>query len=82
MKRPLAHALSVIALVAAAASPAIAQDYQCKQAAGCTAQKPSNGSLKRVKFKKGDLISTDDGWVVNPDDGWKKVRSKNKANAV
>ena len=82
MKRPLAHALTVIVLATAAGSTSIAQDYQCKEAAGCTAQKPVNGKLQRVNFKKGDLISTEDGWVVNPDDGWKKVRSKNSTKLL
>ncbi len=76
MHRTIAHALSALAIVAVAGLPTYAQDFQCRQAAGCVAGKPVNGTMKEMRFRKGDLISTEDGWVVNPDNGWKKVRSK------
>ena len=76
MIRTVAHVLAVLAIVAVAGLPSYAQDYQCRKVSGCVARKPVNGTLQTVKFRKGDLVSTEDGWVVNPDEGWKKVRSK------
>jgi len=74
MKRPIAHALFLFAMFLGV--PTEAQDFQCRNAAGCVARRPVNGTLQSVNFRKGDLVSTDDGWIVDPDDGWKKVRSK------
>jgi hypothetical protein len=81
MKRTIAHALTVLVLMAAAGAPSEAQDYQCKNAGGCVARKSKNGKLSSVKFRKGDLVSTEDGWVVDPDDGWKKVLSPSITNS-
>ena len=64
------------AIVSTAALPLFAEDYQCQNNAGCSAQIPRDGGLEEVSFRKGDLVSTDDGWIVNPDNGWVKVRSK------
>ena len=69
MKRTIAHALSAIALLAAAGIPSQAQDYQCRQTGGCEARKSVNGKLTKTKFRKGDLVSTEDAWIVDPDDG-------------
>ena len=78
MKRTtIARTLSVIALTALAAPTSLAGDYECTQPAGCIARKAVNGKLVSTKFHQGDLISTKDGWIVNTDDGWDKVKSKN-----
>lgn len=54
---------------------AIPADYQCKDVGGCVARRSKNGVLTSYRFRKGDLVSTEDGWVVDPDDGWVKVTS-------
>ena len=79
MKRTIAHALSLLAILAMAGLPARAQDYQCRNASGCKARESVDGKLTSVNFRKGDLVSTEDGWVVDTDDGWKKVRTKQQA---
>jgi len=76
MKRTIAHILSVIGLVSITALPFFAEDYQCRRAAGCSASISADGELLEVRFRKGDLVSTDDGWIVNPDNGWVKIRTK------
>ena len=53
-----------------------AEDYKCNDDAGCTARKNEDGELTEVSFRKGDLVSTEDGWVVSTDDGWVKVKQK------
>ena len=55
-----------------------AQDYQCDDDAGCTASINEDGELEEVVFRKGDLVSTEAGWVVSSDDGWVKVKTKNR----
>jgi len=76
MKRTLARILAVIGLVSITAVPFFAEDYQCRRPAGCSASISEDGELLEVSFRKGDLVSTDDGWIVNPDNGWVKIRSK------
>ena len=76
MKRTIARILAVIGLAAITAVPFFAEDYQCRRPSGCTASISEDGELLEVRFRKGDLVSTDDGWIVNPDDGWVKIRSK------
>jgi hypothetical protein len=56
-----------------------AEDYKCTDDAGCTAKITEDGELQEVSFRKGDLVSTEAGWVVSPDDGWVKVKTKDKA---
>lgn len=50
-------------------------DYQCvtDMPGGCTALMPGPAGTRVVKFKKGDIVSTASGWIVNPSDGWKQV---------
>ena len=76
MQRTLARLLATLAFSTTAALNSTAEDYQCRDSAGCTAQIPDNGQLKTVSFRKGDLVSTEDGWIVNPDDGWRRVRTR------
>jgi hypothetical protein len=64
----------------------ISGDFQCQSDDGCTAimpgedgpQPPGGGRegakyTKVHKFKKGDIVSTSSGWIVNPAYGWKEV---------
>jgi hypothetical protein len=53
-----------------------AEDYKCTESAGCTAQINEDGELQEVTFRKGDLVSTEAGWIVSQDDGWVKVKPK------
>jgi len=66
-------------LVLAVGSPAQAEDYQCTDDAGCSARITEDGEVQEVVFRKGDLVSTEAGWVVSPDDGWTKVKTKDRA---
>jgi hypothetical protein len=65
--------LSVVAIVAIAAASPSAEDYLCENADGCPASITSGGVKRVVVFRKGDLVRTEKGWVVNPSDGWMKV---------
>ena len=69
----LTRAIASIAALAALAYSAGADDYQCTSDTGCDALVSTDGGIKRVKFRKGDIVSTGSGWVVNPADGWTKV---------
>jgi len=64
--------LSLMA-VAAIALGALADDYQCTSDTGCVALMPAPSGTRTVKFKKGDIVSTASGWIVNPSDGWSRV---------
>lgn len=59
-----------------------AEDYQCNNDAGCTARITEDGELQDVSFRKGDIVSTEAGWVVSPDDGWEKVRTNTRAGSL
>ena len=59
----------------AIATPVGAQDYQCQDAGGCVATIYYDGASHKVLFRKGDLINTAAGWIVDPQDGWKPVPS-------
>lgn len=75
MKRSIVLTLAALGLVSATAIATHAQDYRCQKPGGCLAQIPENGQLKTVEFRRGDLISTNEGWIVNPNAGWKKIRT-------
>ncbi len=81
MKRTIAHVLTAAVTLAAAAGSAYAADYQCREANGCTAEISQNGQLVTVNFRKGDIISTEDGWLVSTEDGWEKLKAKKQANS-
>ena len=49
------------------------EQYQCRKAAGCPATITSGGKTNTVVFRKGDVVDTDSGWVVNRELGWSKV---------
>lgn len=57
------------------ASLTSAEEYQCVLADGCSAQITRDGELQTVDFRRGDIVSTEVGWLVSPDDGWEKVRT-------
>ena len=76
MKNTFARLFFVALIGATTSLTAYAEDYRCKNAGGCVATIVEDGVLQQTVFRKGDLISTEAGWVVNPDDGWNKVRSK------
>ena len=76
MRKAILRLFPAVLLVLAADSPAHAEDYQCKNDSGCTARIAEDGELQEVSFRKGDLVSTEAGWIVSPDDGWEKVRTK------
>ena len=80
MRNAMARFTSAALLVMAAGLPSYAEDYQCTDDAGCSARITEDGELQEVVFRKGDLVSTEAGWVVSPDDGWVKVRTKARAN--
>ena len=78
LKQP-GFSLTVIALVAIFAPASQAGgNYRCKQPAGCFATKTSNGKVTTTKFREGDLISTKNGWTVNPTEGWERQRLRKK----
>ncbi len=55
---------------------ASAENYQCRSASGCVATITKNGKFKKVRFRPGDVIDTETGWVAKSTDGWKKVKKK------
>jgi hypothetical protein len=76
MKNAMVRFAGSIALVLATGAAGWAEDYKCSEDAGCTAQITEDGALQEVTFRKGDLVSTEDGWIVSTDDGWVKVKKK------
>lgn len=73
MKVPVLKVLFSLMAVTATTLVAFADDYQCASDNGCSAFQSTEGGTRRVRFKKGDIISTSNGWIVNPADGWSKV---------
>ncbi len=76
MHRTLAHVLTAASALGFAAVSTHASDYQCRQTNGCTAEISEDGQLKTVNFRKGDIVSTEDGWIVSTEDGWEKLKTK------
>ena len=76
MRRTLLRSFTVVAAATLLSGVSAAKDYQCGTRAGCVAYKVVNGVSQPVNFRKGDLVSTQDGWSVDTTDGWKKVKSK------
>lgn len=66
-------AIASLLVLAATAATAFAEDYQCTNDNGCEAVLSDENGSRKVKFRKGDIVSTGSGWVVNPSDGWSKV---------
>ena len=76
MTKAMVRWVSTALILLAAGLPSSAEDYQCTNDDGCTARITEDGELQEVTFRKGDLVSTEAGWVVSTDDGWVKVISK------
>lgn len=53
-----------------------AEDYECVRPEGCECVLSNEKGSKKVTFREGDIVTTADGYVVNPSDGWAKVYSK------
>lgn len=81
MKNAVARHLSTALLCMVAGSVSLAEDYQCTNSAGCVGRIEEDGELIEVVFRRGDMVSTEAGWIVSTDDGWVKVRTKNRATA-
>ena len=80
MTRAKVRLVATCAFALAAALAVHAEDYKCTDEAGCSARINEDGELQEVTFRKGDLVSTEDGWVVSQDDGWVKVKRKPGSN--
>lgn len=57
-------------------------DYQCRDANGCPADINVMGRLVTVHFRKGDIVSTEDGWYVSTEEGWEKFKPKKNRRTV
>lgn len=79
MTNAMARLVPAAWILLAAGSLTWAEDYQCKEDAGCSARITEDGVVEEVTFRKGDIISTEDGWVVSSDDGWVKVKTRRSA---
>jgi len=81
MKIRITRAISVAILTVATGWTSSAQNYQCQNIGGCSASIDTGGVSKVVSFRKGDLIDTDSGWVINPKEGWSKVMEIDRGDA-
>ena len=50
-----------------------ADDYMCVDPKGCEAVLSNESGVRTVRFRKGDVVQTGAGWVVDPAKGWKRV---------
>jgi len=66
----------ILAALALLCPTASAEEYQCKNASGCSAEIAVDGEMETTNFRKGDIVSTEAGWFVSTDDGWEKIRTK------
>ena len=73
MKVTIPRVIATALFVAVTGMTSFAEDYQCRRAGGCLASITEGGVVKRVVFRRGDLISTAEGWNVNPRNGWVKI---------
>jgi len=72
----------ILALMVALASVASGEDYQCTWDAGCTARINRDGELTEVQFRRGDIVSTGEGWIVSTDDGWRLIETRPRRQSV
>lgn len=71
--RRLCNRLFLPALVAGIAVSLVwAGEFVCIEPV-CTAYKVTGGVAKQQLFARGDLVSTDEGWVVNEAHGWDQL---------
>lgn len=73
MKITLRRVICALFVLTATAWSSYGEQFKCKNAAGCPASITTGGKTRTVVFRKGDLVDTDSGWIVDPDLGWKKV---------
>ena len=66
-------AILVAAAACLVAGVATADDYECMDEAGCDAILSNDEGTRTVTFRRGDVLSTGSGWVIDPADGWVKV---------
>jgi len=66
--RKVPRSLLPLMLAALWCQPVAGDDYVCSEEDGCEALPPGDGPT--VKFRKGDVVSTDRGWVVIQANGW------------
>jgi hypothetical protein len=78
MQNAMTRSFAAAVILLAAGVSSRAEEYQCDSDAGCSARINEDGELQEVTFRKGDLVSTEAGWDVSPDDGWVKVRTNNR----
>lgn len=72
MRRPfVAIGAALFALVSLTPS-AGATDYECQKLL-CFASIPNGATLKRVAFTFGEMVSTQDGWIVSESQGWVEI---------
>ena len=72
----LIRALSLAVVLFGASTPVGAEDFVCTSPGGCEARITRGGKLTSTTFRKGDMVSTEAGWVVSTEDGWKKVKTR------
>lgn len=68
--------ITTLVLFTGLMSAAWASDWQCRDSNGCTAQISENGQLKTVSFRRGEIVCTEDGWIVSTETGWKKLKAR------
>lgn len=70
----LAIGMAIVAAVWLLSSTALADDFECVYIGGCTAILPCpEGGSKVVRFREGDKICECAGYIVNPEDGWRRT---------
>lgn len=69
--------MRALALLLVLASPLGAEDYRCTDPRGCTAIITQDGEVEEVPFRRGDIVSTEDGWILPPGpNGWRKLNQR------
>ena len=73
MPVPVRRLLGAALVAAALGLTAGADEYLCDDTAGCVAELDTPEGTRTVTFRQGDMINTDDGWVVDTADGWSRL---------
>jgi hypothetical protein len=73
MKIHVKHVIWSVLVLATTAWSSFGEQFRCKNAGGCAASITTGGRTRTVVFRKGDMIETDSGWVVNPELGWERT---------
>jgi hypothetical protein len=64
------RALAPVLALSALAHSAPAEEYLCENDEGCRAVVETPDGREEIQFREGDIVSTEEGWVVDPGDGW------------